>query len=356
MTLRVEPWKSTILENEDPITDAARRWIIRLASGEMALVEHQRFAAWLSQDPRHAEAFEAENRLWQLAGSLGPGLLGKGQSETIDREDRRPHASPSLPAGEDFHIPEKAGVLQSRPARIAAAAFAVIALAIFAFADELILMTQADVSTSAGYQRRYELPDGSVALLNTASALAVDYSARERRVRLLKGEAFFEVRRQADLPFRVQANGGIAEAVGTAFAVRRTNGTVTVTVAEGKVAVYLPRHDRASSEPAPVVEANRKLEFNEESKSARSQNVDVEKSLAWRGGKIVFEGTPFSNAIAELDRYFPGRIVIAGDVGKAPLVTGVVHSDQLIAGIRAIAAVQGLSVTEVPGELLLVLH
>ena len=150
----------------------------------------------------------------------------------------------------------------------------------------------------------------------------------------------------------MQVNGGVAEAVGTAFAVRKDDGAATVTVSEGRIAVYLPRRDGASSGP-PVVDANRKLEFNEESRSDLSQNVNVEKSLAWRTGRIVFEGTPFSDAISELDRYFPGRIVI---VGKAPVVTGVIHLDQLVAGIRGIAAVQGLSVNEVHSELLIVLH
>ena len=317
--------------------------------------DHRQLTAWLTQDPRHVKAVEAEIRLWQLTGALAPGLLGSGPRAPIDIDDQPLRISAPSSSGEHIRGTKKAGSLQSNLARIAVGALALAALAVFAFGDELLVMAQADVSTSAGHQLRYELPDGSVALLNTASALAIDYSDEERRVRLLKGEAFFEVRRKANLPFRVQVNGGVTEAVGTAFAVRRTDGAATVTVTEGKIAVYLPRRDGASSGP-PVVDANRKLEFNEESRSDLSQNVNVEKTLAWRTGKIVFEGTPFSDAISELDRYFPGRIVIVGDVGKAPVVTGVIHLDQLVAGIRGIAAVQGLSVNEVHSELLIVLH
>jgi transmembrane sensor len=328
------------LEHEDPITDAARRWVIRMASGEMGPADQRQLAAWLEQDRRHRDAFEAENLLWHLSGSLRPGLLGEAAA-----------APGSLARGPVENRRWPSGLI-----RRAAAIAVLIAGAAYVFADDLIVMSQADARTAAGEQRRIELPDGSSALMNTASALAIDYSDRERRVRLLRGEAFFEVRPQAGRPFRVETDGGTAEAVGTAFAVRSIGGAMTVTVSHGKVAVHVPPSAGQGGAPTPILQANQGLALDAASKASTVQKVDADKSLAWRSGRIVFEGTPFAEAIAELDRYFPGRILTIGDTAAMSPVTGIVRADELSAGIRAIAAVEGLTVTELSRNLLLVLH
>lgn len=121
--------------------------------------------------------------------------------------------------------------------------------------------------------------------------------------------------------------------------------------AAGEVAVLAS--DRAASDP--TLQANQSLVFDAASKSISLQTVDPAKSLAWRGGKIAFERTYFAEAIAELDRYFPGRILTFANAARMSPVTGIVNTRDLVAGIRAIAAVEELEVTEVPGGLLLLL-
>jgi transmembrane sensor len=239
---------------------------------------------------------------------------------------------------------------------LAASVFAAIAISGLVFFDDLMVMAQADIRTPAGRQLRAELPDRSVALLNTDSAIAIDFTAKERRVRVLKGEVFFEVRK-AGVPFRAETSHGTVEAIGTAFAVRTMDGALTVTVSEGKVAVNTRHADPNASEPAAVLEAGKQLSVTATSgpKSAVPKKVDVGKSLAWRAGKIAFEATPFADAVAELDRYLPGRIFVLGETAAGSPITGIVHTDQLIPGIRAIAEVQGLSVTQFPGGVL-ILH
>jgi transmembrane sensor len=155
-------------------------------------------------------------------------------------------------------------------------------------------------------------------------------------VRVLKDEALFEVRPRADTPSSVEAGGATVEVVGTAFAARNADGPVTVTVAEGTVAAR--RQDwSATTEPPAAVAAHRIVAIAGVERTEPPQAVDIARSLARRGGGIVFEPTLFAEASAELDRLYPGGILLLGRARDATTVSGIIHADQLLPGIRAMA-------------------
>ena len=81
-----------------------------------------------------------------------------------------------------------------------------------------------------GGQELVRLDDGSRVSLNTDSRIAILYSDGERRVRLDRGEAMFEVARNPARPFVVIAGNKSVTAIGTSFIVRKTGGVVTVTL------------------------------------------------------------------------------------------------------------------------------
>ena len=89
--------------------------------------------------------------------------------------------------------------------------------------------------TAVGEQRTVTLPDGSSVELNTASQVAIRYTARTRAVQLTRGEAHFTVASDRSRPFSVHAAGRVVTAVGTAFTVQLRRDAVEVTVAEGRV-------------------------------------------------------------------------------------------------------------------------
>jgi transmembrane sensor len=79
----------------------------------------------------------------------------------------------------------------------------------------------ADHVTAAGETARVSLPDGSTAWLNTDSALRVAFDGARRLIRLLEGEALFEVAHDPARRFAVLAHDGLSTALGTRFAVLR---------------------------------------------------------------------------------------------------------------------------------------
>src|SRR5690606_5730758 len=84
---------------------------------------------------------------------------------------------------------------------------------------------------------RQILPDGSSAELNSGAQFALEFTPERRVVRLLRGEALFDVVKDPSRPFIVAAGQIKVQAVGTMFTVRHSVDEVAVLVTQGQVAV-----------------------------------------------------------------------------------------------------------------------
>src|SRR6202035_2168216 len=100
--------------------------------------------------------------------------------------------------------------------------------------------------TATGERLAFTLNDGSQVTLDTQSELKVSFSSAERSVRLTRGQAFFEVAKDAKRPFVVEVNNRRFVAVGTAFDVRVDGDQVRVTMVEGTVRVEGERRGLAA--------------------------------------------------------------------------------------------------------------
>lgn len=175
-------------------------------------------------------------------------------------------------------------------------------------------------STEVGVQKTVELSDGSTILLNTNSQVEVRYTQEARDIRLLHGEAFFDVASNPRRPFTVYAGTGFVRAVGTAFTVHLRNNNVEVTVTEGDVelislidpiAVNAPERTRLTPERLAVVAAGQSALFSEEIESLETiPESELNRKLSWRQGVLVFAGDPLAKVVADISRYTDMTIVI----------------------------------------------
>lgn len=322
----------------------------------MSAAELAEFRAWLQSNPAHEAAFEEAQRLWcdveqfrqeftpfnwadETVRVLTPDNLGRTQSSTFfqHRTAPRKRCSPFVVAG----------------GMVATVIFVSVAL----FGDFQTFFF-ADYRTGLGERSSFTLPDGSVAHLNTDSAMAIDYSSTFRLVHLLRGEALFEVAPNPSAPFRVIARNGMTEAVGTVFVVRTLEHAVMVTVTTGAVNVTIPEE----REPVPAeaamrmvrIERGQQVAYGRTGELGLPRAVDAAVTTAWRDGKIIFEGKPFAEALAEFDRYLSGWIFVFADVSSTRPVSGVFTIDRLNDGVAALAATQGLTATRLSRYLTIV--
>ena len=164
---------------------------------------------------------------------------------------------------------------------------AVLILAALMHYSGVLVYLSADYATATGQQRRVALPDGSTLLLNSGSAVALDFGAAHRRVRLIEGEAFFEVVRDPDRPFQVTGRFADVEVTGTAFAVRATGERDNVTLQHGSVSVL------ARSGCAAAVQAAASPRHRARRRGDRHcRTIDPDIAFAWLEGRIRFRDRP----------------------------------------------------------------
>ena len=201
-------------------------------------------------------------------------------------------------------------------------------------------------ATEVGGQRLEVLADGSRMRLNTDTKVRVEFGAKERRVVLQQGQAFFEVAHDAARPFIVVADGARVRAIGTKFDVRHDSAAVRVTLVQGRVQVRAGDGSEAVLTPGESVVADRRG-------VSRPVATNADAVASWTSGRITFSGVPLRDAVAEVNRYSERKVVleapggVAGELISGQFVAGDVEN--FVAGARSL---YGLQVTsETPREI-----
>lgn len=321
--------------NPDVISERAARdardWVVRLSSGRMTEAELARFKAWRAASEENARAFIRERAFWRQLGALD---LQAGQ-------ERAPRQPPSL----------------SRRALVFGGSAAIAASVAVVAVPRVRLLWQADYRTAAGEQKEVSLADGTRVTLNTDSALAVRYRQDLRFVELLQGEAMFDIGTDAAAPFRVSAFGGNTDAVSGSLSVRALDEEATVTVMSGEARVAAPALEDATAMPvmaAITIKPDQQTRYRRGGSPSPATAIDPEQVLAWRTGRVIFEGRPFAEAVAELGRYVPEPIVLVDRSRSHDPVSAVFSIRQAQAAVAALAETQGLTARRIPGVMIVI--
>jgi transmembrane sensor len=322
---------------EDLRTEAAE-WVATLhdkvPSSEAEARAHEdnctQFVEWLRRSPDHVAAFlRADDTFCRLAGMdpsrrINVEVLQERYSNQIDNAER------------SFATASVRQPPRIRRKRLFAWAASVLIVVAGAWVWETN-QREGNYATAVGEQRNVKLPDGSVMTLNTDSEAKVEFSAGQRRIYLMTGEALFEVEHDEQRPFVVVTPSARVRAVGTRFDVYQHERTAssgdvatTVSVLEGVVQVA-PAHSNAAEFEPPAVDAAGKpaIEPSETppghslarlaaGEQANISTVGVTKkaapdlsdAVAWRERILVFRGTPLADVAAEYNRYNTRKIRI----------------------------------------------
>lgn len=282
----------------------AAAWIARLHGPNRSPEVEAGFRRWLAEGPERAAAFEFMTETWEKAGAL--------RRRPFERAARR-----ELPG---FRI------------SFSRAALAAAAIAVLAVVGTLIYLRPDGVVTGIGEQRTFALHDGTRVHLNTDTQVIERFDTRVRRVELTKGEALFEVARDPERPFIVVAGGHQVRALGTAFVVRNDPSRVAVTLVEGKVTVSPAAEARSTGWPQEAPSSRQADTFTLEpgdrlvfagTRAPQLDQPSIEKVTAWQRGQVALDNTPLADAVAEMNRYSPTRLVIADAAAAAIRISGV---------------------------------
>src|SRR5262245_35342142 len=195
----------------DVVESAAAEWLALHDRG-LTPAQQDEFLLWLAAAPEHRESFQRHQQMWadlnllsqwrpEHSAAPNPGLLAR---------PRRRHA-----------------LVRFVPRLLAAAACIMFVWTGWIFTRGKPSHTAAYEATS--YQQ-HGLPDGTTVEMNRDTSLVVQFSASERRILLVQGEAQFHVAKDSGRPFIVRAGGVDVRAVGTAFNVKVAGSNIEVLV------------------------------------------------------------------------------------------------------------------------------
>ena len=306
----------------DEIRLEAFDWVMRLEASPADPATHGAFRAWLVRSDQHATLYEQTRRVWEAARHLAPTM---------------PWRLAARPAPQRHVISRR----QWLGGMAAAASVAAVGL----FGD-----LGADYQTGTGEIERLTLADGSMLQLDTDSAVRISFEATARRIALLHGRAFFVVAHDPVRPFSVAAESVTATALGTRFEVRRDDSHVTVSVAEGVVAVSRQGH----AVPGDPLQAGEAATIPLMAGATRRLGVAPESVGAWREGRLVVDRWSVAATLDELGRYHRGTILLRDVALGALLVSGTYDLGRPVDAVRAVAQSHGGTVTEISPWLLVV--
>jgi transmembrane sensor len=307
---------------------AAADWHSRLDEDDSAHTRAQ-FDAWLAADPQHRAAFAAVEQTWAAlaAAPVDPRVL-RMRREALSATHRLRF----------FKLAAAAAVV----GLAVAIGYAVVPMFRDGPAPHAGMMTRAATEggafrTAVGERSNITLSDGSSVVLNTNSRIEVRYTPEQRNLRLLAGQAWFQVAKNPQRPFIVEAGDRRVTALGTAFDVRLdSRDSVQVTLAEGKVAVepiLSPLARLISPPPVPELLVTGEALIVSSDAAVEKVKADLVKLQSWRQGQVVFDNDTLASAIAEINRYSTTRIELADAALGELRVSGVFkagHSDSFV--------------------------
>jgi transmembrane sensor len=338
-------------EEESTRAEAAAEWLVKLeALGEVSLSPEdlQAWDDWAADDANRA-AFDELAVVRRRLKSI-PRLPWPTTEELLNDS----HA----------HDTNHVSVLGQRPShRVLKFAMAVGVAAVI-IGMSAWMATRSDsptagpiakiYTTSVAERRHIELPDGTAVVLGGASSLSVRYGARQRNVNLDRGEALFNVVRDATKPFRVLAGDGAITALGTKFNVRHAEQRVVVTVTEGLVEVA-PRAAKQMTtidDPRwlPVrLARDQAMSYGSEGQASAVERADSKIATAWSRGTLAYRRRPLSDVVGDITRYWPHDIVLEPGT-EGLMYTGTVGERNIRGWILGLPAIFPVRVEQPDAE------
>jgi transmembrane sensor len=328
----------------EQIAAEADEWLLKLHAAEPAYALREAFTEWLMRSPAHIEAYLTVSRTWHALAAAHEGEWAKAALIAAARTEREPDNVTPL-RGDRLPAPAlRPRAVRSRALAALAACAALAGVGVWLFRG--YLPSGDDFKTAVGEQRSITLSDRSVVFLNTDSEVRLRWTARERHIDLLHGEARFQVAKNAARPFIVATREASVRAVGTVFNVRTGEAITQVAVLEGRVEV---KADLGAANSAPAHnEADLLLAAGQRAAVTRlgvepDVGPPIERVAAWTERRLVFRGDPLGAVVAEFNRYRTQALVVDDPALAEVRINGVFELDDpasLLTYLRNFESVQ----------------
>lgn len=262
--------------SDDPLQQAAH-WFVLLASGDAGDDDRARWLRWRAADPAHEKAWARVESASALFSAVPSGK-----------------AAAALQALSRKTIPARSALLSLLLAGV---------LGVGGWQGYRASDWSADAVTAVGQQREMQLEDGSRLLLDTDTAIDIEFDGEQRRLRLRRGRLFVATGHLPEFaaqPFRVATAQVEATALGTQFSVQQQLRQTRVVVIESRVELRTPDGEHL------ILEQGHSAVVGND--GVRRESQLLRNDSAWQRGMLIAEDMPLNEFLAELGRYHHGEL------------------------------------------------
>lgn len=297
--------------------------IAKHLSGELTQVEQNEFRDWLNSNKRNREEFDNIALAYQLS-KVKPNRDRK--SIVLDRLAKRIEVEEVASRRNN-----KVFSVKMRWA-VAASIILFISIGILfnsEYVEEETNSYQSEIvikENPSGQKSKIFLPDGSIVWLNSQSRLSYEAEFNDSiRYVEMEGEAYFEVRKDADRPFIVKSKELMTTALGTAFNINTfgDQGEIKVALINGKVSV-----DHANS--SLIILPGEGVLYNPiENYNMSKISIDKDAVKRWKDGVLELQNASLRETINQLSRWYGVKFNIKNTPERVWDATGVFDNEYL---------------------------
>lgn len=279
------------------------------------------FHLWINENIEHKKAYESVQRVQQLFSSLS--------KDTKERISRKVHQE----------IREEKLLKKRQMFKIAASILLIITISFFGV-EYLNFGIKHTYSTNKD-KKNIVLPDGSTVLLDAKTTLDIKYFDDKREVNLSSGKALFNVAKNLNKPFIVNANMIKVEVLGTNFEVKNEEDRIVVDVISGKVKVE--QNIGNTLKQLAILTQGKHLSFDKQSSFIVLKDIDIRNIASWKDGILFFQDNSLKSAINEFKRYHDINIFIDKSVQNYT-ISGSFKIDEFDKFLFALSKIYSLKV------------
>ena len=294
--------------------------LARYLSRECTTQEYIEVESWLRISEEHVEQLKSYERIWVDAQQLNKldiefdsaldwsVLQNRIEAEDLSVEEQTPILITSRATALNRNI--------SYFSRIAAILSLVFLIGIYGSQFFVQVPTEQneavlkEISMKKGQRGSVTLSDGTLVSLNSESSITLpDRFKSDVREVYLNGEAFFEVAKNEEKPFKIYVNGTVIEVLGTSFAVRAfpDDESVRTTVVEGLVSFRSQDEDISEG---VLLSAGDLGEFNLKRKKISKEFIEnLDPYISWKEGYLTFEQASMTEVRKQLERKYDIEVV-----------------------------------------------
>jgi transmembrane sensor len=270
--------------------------IVRVLAGDASNDEKKALKQWIDASSNNRKYFEDLRTIWRESGKSTPLV-----DSHLKDDWKKTRAKINL-----IRLSEIAPDKPSRTLYILTRMAAAVLLFIgFFYLISRFYRSTTDVVTLSNI-RTVTLPDGSEVTLNVNSTLSYpEEFTEEARIVSLKGEAFFDIKRDTRRPFMIKTGNATTEVLGTSFSVKAQADSVVVTVLTGKVLLYEEKENAVVLTPG-----ERGLSFRGILNETKNADVNF---LSWKTNTLDFNNATVTTFAHDVSRHFKVPVVIKSE-------------------------------------------